>query len=243
MKRIVLFFVIALLLVPIAAVNAQEALEVGVPIRGEITNDAFEVEYTFSGTADSVVVIEMLAEDDDGFMNDLTAQIIVLASSGTVVVDTADNFTFSDAVLVTQLPADDEYTVIATREDGRSGDTEGQYTLRLNVPEVLSMDTAAEGVAGSETGTEYFVINSEEDFVLRYIKSAGDYNPEVLLSEIDSNNSDFEDYASVNGGVTNLSLGDIPAGLYVVQVQEGFFDWYFDAVTADFTIALDAVSE
>jgi hypothetical protein len=243
MKRIVLFLVIALLLVPVAAVNAQDALEVGVPIRGEITNEAFEVEYTFSATADSVVIIEMLAEDDDGFMNDLTAQLIVLASSGTVVVDTADNFTFSDAVLVTQLPADDDYTLIATREDGRSGDTEGEYTLILHVPDVLTVGDGAEGTAGSETGTEYFLIDSEEDFVLNYTKSGGDYNPEILVSQIDSNNSDFEDVASVNGAVTNLGLGDMPAGMYIVRIQEGFFDFYFDAVTADFAIGVEAVSE
>jgi len=241
MKRLVVLFSLVLLLIPVATSYAQEALEVGVPVRGEITNDAFEVEYTFSGSADTPVIIEMLAEDDDGFMNDLTAQVILLDSSGAVVVDTSENFVFADAVLTTVLPADDDYTVIASREDGRSGETEGQYTLKLNVPDVLTVGDKVEGAASSESGIIYYVVNSEEDFILNYSKSAGDYNPQILISNITDNNSDIEDYATAGGRITNLALGDIPAGLYVISVQEALFDFYFDEVTAEFSLSVSGI--
>jgi len=241
MKRLLVLLSIFVLLISATTALAQDALEVGTPIRGEITSDAFEVEYTFSGTADSVVIIEMLAEDDDGFINDLSAQLILLDSSGSVVVDTADSFSFSDAVLVTQLPADDDYTVVATRADGRSGDTEGQYTLILHIPEVLEIGGKVEGTVTSEEGITYYVIETEEDFNVSYSKSAGDYNPQVLLSTIMDNNSDIEDYASVSGNVTNAVLGDMPAGLYILSLQEALFDFYFDEVTAEYSLSINAL--
>ena len=76
-----------------------------------------------------------------------------------------------------------------------------------------------------------------------YSKSAGDFSPEILVSTISDNNADIEDFASLNGEVTNASLGDMPAGLYVVSISEGFFSFYFDEVTADFSISVNALAE
>ncbi len=242
MKRLIVLFSLVLLLIPVTTSYAQDALEAGVPVRGEITNDAFEVEYTFSGTADSVVIIEMLAEDDDGFMNDLVGQLILLDSEGSVVVDTSDHFSFGDSVLVTQLAADDDYTVIATREDGRSGESEGEYTLKLSIPEAIEVGGKVEGETSSEAGVLYYIIETEEDFVVGYSKSAGDFNPEILLSVVAESNSEIEDYAQFSGQVTNVAMGDIPAGLYVVSIQEALFDFNFDEVTAEFTLSVDAVA-
>ena len=238
MKRLAVVFSFILLVLPITS-YAQESLEVGTPVRGEITNAEFEVEYMFSGTADSVVIIELLAEDDDGFMNELYGQVILIDSSGNVVADTADNFTFGDAVLVTQLSADDDYTIVATREDGRAGESEGEFTLILNIPEILGIGDVAEGAASSEGESLYYVVEAEEDFELSYNKSAGDFDPQVLISTITENNADIEDYISVNGEVTNVSLGDIPAGLYVIEVDDALFSFYWDEVTADFTLSVE----
>jgi hypothetical protein len=238
MKRLAVVFSFILLLLPITS-YAQDALEVGTPVRGEITNAEFEVEYTFSGAADSVVIIELLAEDDEGFMNELYGQVILVNSSGEVVVDTADNFTFGDATLVTQLPADDEYTIIATREDGRAGESEGEFTLILNVPDVLGFGDVAEGAASSEGEALYYVVEAEEDFELSYNKNAGDFDPEILISTVADNNSDTEDYASINGSITNVSIGDIPAGLYIIEVDDALFSFYWDEVTADFTLSVE----
>lgn len=238
MKRLLMMFVI--LVMSVAVVSAQEPLEPDTPVRGEITNEAFEVEYTFSGTADSVVVIEMLAEDEDGFTNDLTAQVIILDSSGSVVIDTAENFVFSDAVLVTVLPADDDYTLLASRENGRSGDTEGEYTLQLIVPQVLGVGDSVESTASSENNAEYYVVNADSDYILRYNKSAGDYDPEINISTIDDNNSDFEDYALASGQLDTVAMGNIEAGIYVVRIQEAFFSFYFDEVTADYSLSVIA---
>jgi hypothetical protein len=241
MKRLSILFTIAFLLISVAMVNAQEPLEVGVPVGGEITNAEFEVEYTFTGTAGSVVIINMPTLDEDGYSNDLSGQIILLDSSNSVVADTANDYNF-DVALVTQLPADDEYTVIATREDGRSGDTEGTFEIELIVPEILGMDSSITGTASSEGGAEYYVINSEEDFILLYTKTAGDYDPEISISTLSESNSDLEDYAAASGKLDRIAMGDMAAGVYIVKIDEAFFSFYFDEVTADYEIAVTSAN-
>jgi len=239
MKRLLILMI--LLLIPVALVSAQEPLEPGTPVRGEITDDAYEVEYTFSGTADSVVVIEMLAEDEEGFSTELTSQLVILDSEGSVVIDTSDNFVFGDAVLVTVLPADDDYTVIASREDGQAGETTGEYSIELIVPQVLMVGDKITDEVSSEDEPAYYVINAEEDFILRYTKNAGDFDPEINISTIADNNSDFEDYALASGKLDNVAMGDIEAGVYVVRVQEAFFSFNFSEVTAEFNLSVDPI--
>jgi hypothetical protein len=240
MKRFSILFMIAFLLIPVTMVNAQEALEVGTVLTGDITNAEFEVEYTFTGTAGNVVIINMPTKDEDGYSNDLSGQIILLDSSNAVIADTANDYNF-DVALVTQLPADDDYIVIITREDGRSGDTEGNYAVELIVPDVIGMGDSATGAVSSEGNAAYYVINSEEDFVLLYGKSAGDFDPEISISTLNENNSDLEDYAAANGQLSRVAMGDMEAGIYIVKVAEGFFSYYFDEVTADFEISVVSV--
>lgn len=239
MKRLSILFMIVFSLVPVAMVNAQEPLEVGVPLAGEITNAEFEVEFTFTGTGGDVVIIDLPTLDEDGYSNDLRGEVLLIDSSGSVVVDTSENYSF-EVALVTQLPADDDYLIIVTREDGRAGETEGTFEIELIVPEALGMGDSTTGSAGSETGSEYFVINSEEDFVLLYTKTAGDYDPEININVIADNNSGLDDYATAAGALNRLAMGDLAAGIYVVKIEDGFFSYYFDPVTADFE--LDVVS-
>jgi hypothetical protein len=240
MKRLSILFMLVCLLVPAAMVNAQDTLEVGTPLAGEITNSSFEVEYGFSGTAGSIVIISMPTVDEDGWANDLDGQIILLDSENNVVSDTFDNYCYGCAVLVTELPADDDYIVLATREDGRSGDTEGTYEIELITPDVLGMGDSATGQVSSEGGAAYFTINSEEDFVMIYSKTAGDYNPEILVSTISDNNSDLEGYTAASGQLDGVAMGNMEAGIYIVKVDEDsqFYFYSSDELTADFEIAV-----
>lgn len=236
MKKLSVLFTLVLLLIPAALVNAQEPLEVGVPVAGEITNAAFEVEFTFSGTGGDVIILSMPTLDEDGYSNDLDGEVILIDSSGEIVASTAQNYDFYVA-LVTQLPADDDYLVIATRSDGRAGDSAGTFELELIIPEALAMDASTAGSAGSETGSEYFVINSEEDFLFLYEKTAGDYYPEIELKVLNDNNSGLDDFALATGELNRIALGDFAAGIYVVEVSEGF-NYYFDPVTAEFEVGI-----
>jgi len=236
MKRLSILFMFVLLLVPVAMVNAQEALEVGVPVAGEITNAEFEVEFTFTGTGGDVILLSMPTLDEDGYSNDLDGELILIDSEGSIVASTAQNYDFY-VVLATQLPADDDYTVIATRSDGRAGDTEGTFELELIVPDAMGMDGSTTGSAGSETGSEYFVINSEEDFIFLYSKTEGDFYPEIEVKILNDNNSGLDDFAIASGDLDRAALGDFDAGIYVIEISEGF-NYYFDPVTADFELAV-----
>ena len=61
---ILLMLVVSMFMV--VAVQAQETLTPGTPVTGEITDDAFALEYTFEGEADQVVVIELAPVDPLG---------------------------------------------------------------------------------------------------------------------------------------------------------------------------------
>ena len=236
MKKLSILFTLVLLLIPVAMVNAQEPLEVGVPIAGEITNSSFEVEFTFTGNGGDVIILSLPTLDEDGYSNDLDGEVILIDSSGEIVATTAQNYDFYVA-LVTQLPADDDYLVIVTREDGRAGDSAGTFEIELIVPPSLALGDSATGSAGSETGSEYFVINSEEDFLFLYEKTEGDFYPEIEVKILNDNNSGLDDFALASGDLDRVALGDFDAGIYVIEVSEGF-NYYFDPVTADFEISV-----
>lgn len=238
MKRLMILLTMISMFVSVALVNAQDVLEPGATLEGEISDASFETEYTFSGTADTVIIVEMLPVEDFG---DLTSpQLILIDSSGSVVVDTIDNFDYAEAILVTQLPEDGDYTLIATREDGRSGDSVGEYTITLLIPEVLEVGGKVSGFASSEGRPQYFVVNSEDDFVLRYSKNAGDFNPEVAVGILNDSMSGTDEFASAYGQLDNIAMGNIEAGLYIVQIQEALFDFNFDEVTADFNLSVES---
>lgn len=239
MKRLIVLFMLILLLLPVVLVQAQEALEPGTILNGEITDATFEIEYTFTGVADSVIVVEMNAVDTFGELD--SPILILLDSSGSVVVDTTNNFDYGRAILVTQLPADDTYTLLATRQDGRAGTSLGEYTLELIVPSLIASGEKATGSVSSEGRPEYYVINADSDFVLNYTKNAGDFNPEIAVGVLNEYNSGLDDYATATGKLENIAMGDIDAGLYVVEVKEALFDFNFDVVTADFNLSVDSV--
>ena len=128
MKFIRLYMILAVMLfAPMALAFAQDEgpLGYGDSIQGEITNRNFEIEYSFEGTVGEVVVIQMTPEDTrDG----LTRPSVILLDTEFEVLSTVTG-NRDAATLVYMLPADGEYFILATRHDGRAGDSVGAYTL------------------------------------------------------------------------------------------------------------------
>jgi hypothetical protein len=151
-------FLLALLVLSASLVTAQDALVSGETVTGEITDDAFAVEYSYEGTAGQIVVLELFPVD---VLADYDNPAIVLLDSAGEELMTREGFGATTAVW--QLPADDTYTVVATRRDGAEGTSVGEYTLTLTVPQELVLDEPVEGSMGADSDV-YFTYTGEEDF-------------------------------------------------------------------------------
>src|SRR5688572_6722362 len=101
--------------------QAQDATPIGYgeTVSGEITADAFEIPYIFSGEQGDIVLVEMRrANTDSGLYN---AAVVVLDPSGSLIADSADYIAYegAEAVVTVELPESGDYTVLATRDSGR----------------------------------------------------------------------------------------------------------------------------
>ncbi|MCL4249435.1 MAG: hypothetical protein KJ065_14920 [Anaerolineae bacterium] len=100
-----------LLITPIAALaQADTALAYGSSLDGEITDAQPEVNYTFSGAAGDLIVARMMATGDG-----LDSYLMLLDPSGEqITFDDDDGGSLNSLIGPFSLPADGEYTLVAT---------------------------------------------------------------------------------------------------------------------------------
>lgn len=220
--------------------RAQGAtLQYGEVVDGEITNDAYEVEYTFTGAANDVVVIRMWTE---GFDNVLNEPALALASAdNTVIGSTVDHISISQAALVATLPADGEYKILASRVDGSAGDSVGTFKLSVTKPDVLASGQSVSGTVTSEDKL-YYLINAAGPFSLRYERTSGTFSPEVSINVVDDT-GDTESQASLSGTIVTAGTLEVDPGgqaMFLVILEESLWDFNFDVVSAEFTLTMEA---
>jgi hypothetical protein len=230
---IVAAFVMALAVVPTLA---QEMLEPGTPVTGELTDEIAANEYTFEGLENQVVIIG-LSYIGDSYDQFNYPGIILRDSAGTEIMS---NYGYYTTMLVWQLPADDTYTVVATRTDDTAdgAPTVGEYQLLLTLPTELTMGEATEAEISSLSTPHYYVITSEDFFTMSIIRG-GDFALEFTVNDFNTEDSagQLSSIVTISGKYAYRGLvGDIPAGTYIVQVGQGAFDFYDEEVTANYTI-------
>jgi hypothetical protein len=238
MRRLFFTLILGLLLVTVAIAQDDNTINYGDLVTGEITNQDFELEYSFEGSEGDVAVITMLPVDPSG---DLTyPEILLLNEEFEVLVDTTRNISYRTARLITQLPSDGTYTIIASRTDGRAGDSVGEFTLSLIRPQELAYNEPVEASISSDGGISYYLVDASEPSLLSYELLAGDYDPQLSINTINEANTNIEEYITVNGtGLTTSILGILEEGMvYVILISKPDFAYYSDEVTADFTLTL-----
>ncbi|GAB1420250.1 hypothetical protein MASR2M15_03390 [Anaerolineales bacterium] len=238
-KRLSLILILILALaVSAGLVSAQEELVAGTPLTGEISNQTFELEYSYSGTEGEVIVIELRPVEEFGDLD--YPEILLLDSENTVINSTVDHFDYGEATLIAKMPATGTYTVLATRQDGRSGDSVGQFTIQVIEPTLLSEDVTSNSIT-NDAGSQYYLANFDKSYSLIYLKKAGDFGPEVVAGALNETEGQINDEEFVLSG-ERMSLGSIgifDAGVdYIVIVRAPLFSFYFDAVSADYELNL-----
>lgn len=236
MKKFIVLSVIFSALWLASAISAQgnsTPIEYGQTVTGEITTENFEVPYVFSGKQGDVIVIEMAAVDA---LDGLSYPAAALFDANSSMLGTVESY--GSAVLAAKLPADGDYTILATREDGRTGDSVGAYMLTVLKPPVLIPSEATEGSVTNLT-QNYYVVEASDSFSVIYERVAGDFHPEISIQRI-GDMGELEEVGVLGGEF--LSQGkvglDAPAGPYCIVVRESLRDFNFEDVSADYLITL-----
>lgn len=238
MRRLTRMLALALifLLPAFSAAGQASTIEYGQTITGEITNSRFEVEYTFSGSAGDVIVVQMSRTTTTGGLEN--PEIVLLDSQNELLASTARSFAYARAVLYAELPASGSYVILATRRDGRSGTSVGEFELSLLRPEVISLAKSVNGTISSEGESQYYVVVPEKEFEISYQKTDGDMFPQVVIGTLDPSTGGLSQAAVASGGaLTKASFGVFEGGMpYVVVISRAPFDFSFDEVTADYIL-------
>lgn len=229
-------FAVSLLPNAVLAQEDSNTIAYGDTVVGEITNREFEIEYTFTGKADDVVVIEMHQVD---VLGDLDHPVIM-------VLDTEynplwDTGSYGSAVLAAMLPYDGEYVILATRSDGRAGDSVGEYTLTISNLPLLEAGVPVEGDVSSEGVVYYAVDATKGPFTINYAKTSGDFFPEIVVNDISE--AELDDIASMTGTFVSGSMTIDPAyangDVLVILLHEGLWDWNYDEIRATYTLTIE----
>lgn len=222
------------------AVRAQgNALQYGDVVDGEITNEAFEVEYTFTGSANDVVIIRMWSE---GFENTLSLPALALATAENQLLgSTTDHNSILDATLVATLPADGDYKILATRVDGSASQTVGTFKLSVLKPEALTPGQPVTGSISSED-VAFYRVEAEGPFVLTYQRTGGTFSPEVSVNTV-SDIGEAESQALLSGTIVRAGSLDIDPGgpgQFIVVLQQALWDFNFEVVSAEYSLTLNS---
>jgi len=235
-------WILALIVLMPFIVYAQDTttIEYGQQVSGEITDRNFEVPFDFEGKEGDVLIAEMKPVDSLGDLN--SPELILINSEGDTVADTSGSFSFGGALLAVQLPTNDTYTILASRSDGRAGDSVGEFTLALINPTILKPKESLTGTASSAEGATYYMIESgKAPYNLSYQKLDGEFSPEVSVNVINEEGG-LSSVINLNGSFLSNVQVSIPESEVpiIVKISEAAFDFNFDEVTAEYELLITA---
>lgn len=227
-----------------AAAQDKIAIEPGQYVEGELTNSAYEVKYTFEGKAGQLVMVEMLPKPGT---YDLDPAVILRDSDGDILGQN-DDWAYPLSLVVVELSSDEEYTILATRNGGSTGSSEGAYWIRLTFVEALTSGSKVEATLTSDSEKEtpnLYVVRPTESGPVTFTLSQ---EPGDLYAALELAKWEDDSY----GGTTAFELSDSATltkasftvnleadTIYVLNVSRSFSAYSFDPVEATVTVGID----
>lgn len=237
MKRWWMLAAVALSLALAGTALAQgdaTSIAYGDTVEGEVTNAQFEVPYRFTGAAGDVVQARMVVDDSGEFYE----PSLILLNPDNSVLAAIDSW--YEAILFAPLPADGEYTLLASRYGGRTGTVEGSYTLTLTALTGLPAGEPVEGEMSSEDVVAY-AVPADAPFTLAFERVSGEFAPELTVNVI-GEFGDFEVIGALYGQpVRKLTLEvepdpELGADFYIIQLARSSWDWSYEPASAQYTL-------
>ncbi len=141
-KQIVLLLItvvwLGVMSIGAAAAQTNTTLQPGEFTKGSITDQAYEVSYSFSGKKGDVVTLEMMRDPQQDSSLD---PIIELRDSSGQTLAHNRGFSWPLVLAIAELPADGDYMAVAGREDGVMGKSIGDFILRVSVAKLVDRGT------------------------------------------------------------------------------------------------------
>ncbi|MBI5929405.1 MAG: hypothetical protein HY862_08860 [Chloroflexi bacterium] len=239
---------IAVLRAPVAHAQGG-ALALNEWVEGTLTADAFETTYTISVTAGDVILIEMYAKLGT---YDLDPALKLSDSLGEQLDENDDTIGLG-AVIVFEVPADGDYTILATRALGADGSSEGDYILRASQITPLAVGSTVEATIYADDAQSYpsvsvlkpeadgtWAINIAQDpgsdlyanFVLQGGKD--DFGSPITLFDLDNT-------VGIRSGTLNVDLkgGEI----YLLLITKGFLSFGFETTEIPVTVTIGEAAQ
>ncbi|HEX3052912.1 MAG TPA: hypothetical protein VHP83_19795 [Aggregatilineaceae bacterium] len=239
MKRLLVAFVLLaslLSLVPVSAQGDINLIAYGDVVTASLPAASAEVSYSFTGVTGDVVVITAQPADAGLY---LTPSVYLLDASG-VALGTSEGFAYITVAAV--LPSDGVYTIkLSLPADATDV---GDMTLQLIAAPKLVLDTPIQDTLTSEE-SRFYALEVTDAFGLSYERTAGEFGPAITVNSIGDDGSLSEEGALYGERLTkgNISLGIENVGtptVYVVSLAPALFSFYFEEVSADYTLTLTA---
>jgi hypothetical protein len=241
MRKLTILFMFLLLSFAVHAQEGEDTLTYGDSVTGEITNRNFEVEYSFQGSGGEVVIVELVP--DEAFEG-LSQPSLLILNAEFDVLSTVDAYG-SAAVLAYEVPQDGQYFILATRKDGRGGESEGGYTLNLTLVPMLHPGEVIEGRATNEQ-PGYYGVKTNTDFDVFYRRGDGDFYPAISINVLEEgflSDDNLESIATLEGESLkrgSLGVGLVGAGetLFIVTVNEPLLQFNFEEKAVSYTLEM-----
>lgn len=223
-------WLVALLVIPVVSFGQDDlpTLTVGEPASGTLTDRNFEVNYTFTGEAGEVIVFQAVATEEDTLLDE--PELIIFDNEDSILVDSGGFFSYQEVILALRLPYSGRYTVMVTRDDGRTGDSTGDYALILTrVQRLFDGETVVATALNASPPNYYSVEPDGQPFSVYYEFSNGEMDPEIEAYRIEG--GELVRAATLRGnelrsGTIGLVPGD--SALFIFTVGDSPFASYYD---------------
>jgi hypothetical protein len=246
MRLLKLVLLMTALFVIVLPALAQDALELGQEVEGEITDRDYEYEYTFSGSEGQLISIEMKPAED----SQLDPEIYLYNAENDLLAQN-DDFSYPSSLILITLPADGEYLVVGSRNGGRSGSSTGEFILTVSQPEAMELGTDYEATVTTDyTQSVVYLLAPAEDgpVTLSYSQDVSEVYARISVSAAPdwSESPEFGYYneimsiASAVSEKGSISLNLNGGQVYLVEVEFGGYspDSNFSADETTVTVSV-----
>jgi hypothetical protein len=246
-KLLLSMLLMGLLVMGVQAAAAQDdviAIEVGSEwVEGSLDNDEFEFKFGFEGNEGDIVIVEMIPVPGTF---DLDPMVTLRDSDGDVL-GVNDDFGYPISVVVAELPASENYVILAGRAGGADGSSEGDFWLRVRTVDLVESGDTLEATITSVSEDEVpnmFVMRPESDteYTFTFSQEISELFASFRVSswENDSWESsvvDLQNTSALSSASLTVELeGDT---FYIVRVDRAFGSFVFDEMEATVTVSVE----
>lgn len=236
-KRFVILTCFALLMTFAAAtVYAQDSIEYGDIIFGEITEDETEVSYTLAIEEGDVVVLDMRRAKDSELYS---TAIIVQDPDGDEVLNTTEDTSANNTIAGFVADESGDFTVIATRN--QYSETTGEFELRPTNARVLQSGDDVKGLVDNDSADVYYALPPDTEISVSYIQTSGDYYLYFRIYSLDTENSGslYASSTAIDGIRWTVSMTTEADYLTLVSVGGDEYDLQHEDISSKFTLTVE----